>query len=98
MEAIGADEETAAISLGASGWQMFWRVTVPNIKRGPGLRRSSSATRRAMGEFGAVYVVSGHIRGTDRHACRCASRSCSNEYNLPGSVRRGVAPRACSRS
>ena len=62
MEAIGSDEETAAVSLGASGWQMFWRVTVPNIKWGL-LYGVILCNARAMGEFGAVYVVSGHIAG-----------------------------------
>lgn len=62
MEAIGADEEIAAISLGANGWQMFWRVTVPNIKWGL-LYGVILCNARAMGEFGAVYVVSGRIAG-----------------------------------
>lgn len=62
MEAIGSEEETAAISLGANGWQMFWRVTVPNIKWGL-LYGIILCNARAMGEFGAVYVVSGHIPG-----------------------------------
>ena len=62
MQAQGKDEEEAAVSLGASGWQMFWRVTVPNIKWGL-LYGVILANARAMGEFGAVSVVSGHIRG-----------------------------------
>ncbi len=62
MEAIGADEEIAAISLGANSWQMFWRVTVPNIKWGL-LYGVILCNARAMGEFGAVYVVSGHRTG-----------------------------------
>ena len=62
MEAIGADEEIAAISLGANSWQMFWRVTVPNIKWGL-LYGVILCNARAMGEFGAVYVVSGRIIG-----------------------------------
>jgi len=62
MAAIGADEEVAAVSLGASGWQMFWRVTVPNIKWGI-LYGVILCNARAMGEFGAVYVVSGRITG-----------------------------------
>ena len=62
MEAIGSDEEIAAISLGASGWQMFWRVTVPNIKWGL-LYGVILSNARAMGEFGAVYVVSGRVVG-----------------------------------
>ena len=62
MEAIGADEEIAAISLGANSWQMFWRITVPNIKWGL-LYGVILCNARAMGEFGAVYVVSGRIAG-----------------------------------
>ncbi len=62
MQAIGADEETAAVSLGASGWQMFWRVTVPNVKWGL-MYGVILCSARAIGEFGAVHVVSGHIAG-----------------------------------
>lgn len=62
MQAQGTDEEMAAISLGASGWQTFRRVTLPNIKWGL-LYGVILCNARAMGEFGAVSVVSGHIRG-----------------------------------
>jgi sulfate transport system permease protein len=62
MEAQGAEEEEAAIVLGASGLQTFWRVTLPKIKWGL-LYGVVLCTARAMGEFGAVSVVSGHIRG-----------------------------------
>jgi len=62
MEQQGADEELAAMSLGASGWQAFWRVTLPNI-RWALLYGVLLSGARAMGEFGAVSVVSGHIRG-----------------------------------
>jgi sulfate transport system permease protein len=62
MQAQGKEEEEASISLGASGWQTFWRVTLPNIKWGL-LYGVILCNARAMGEFGAVSVVSGHIRG-----------------------------------
>ncbi|AWM37182.1 Sulfate transport system permease protein CysW [Gemmata obscuriglobus] len=62
MEAIGPDEELAALSLGASGRQIFWRITLPNIKWGL-LYGVILCNARAMGEFGAVYVVSGRIAG-----------------------------------
>ena len=62
MQAQGRDEEEAAIVLGANGWQTFWHVTLPNIKWGL-LYGVVLCNARAMGEFGAVSVVSGHIRG-----------------------------------
>ena len=62
MQAQGSGDEEAALSLGASGWQAFWRVTLPNIKWGL-LYGVLLCNARAMGEFGAVAVVSGHIRG-----------------------------------
>jgi sulfate transport system permease protein len=62
MQAQGNDEEQAAIVLGATGWQTFWHVTLPNIKWGL-LYGVILCNARAMGEFGAVSVVSGHIRG-----------------------------------
>ncbi|GAA4331713.1 sulfate ABC transporter permease subunit CysW [Pigmentiphaga soli] len=62
MQAQGSDEEQAALTLGAGGWQMFRRVTLPNIKWGL-LYGVILCNARAMGEFGAVSVVSGHIRG-----------------------------------
>jgi sulfate transport system permease protein len=62
MQSQGTDEEQASIVLGASGWQTFWHVTLPNIKWGL-LYGLILCNARAMGEFGAVSVVSGHIRG-----------------------------------
>ncbi len=62
MQEQGSGDEEAAITLGATGWQTFWRVTVPNIKWGL-LYGVLLCNARAMGEFGAVSVVSGHIRG-----------------------------------
>src|SRR4029078_3792313 len=62
MQEQGIDEELAAVSLGASGWQTFWRVTLPNVKWAL-LYGVILCNARAMGEFGAVNVVSGHVRG-----------------------------------
>jgi sulfate/thiosulfate transport system permease protein len=82
MEALGPDEELAAMSLGANGWQIFWDVTMPNIKWGL-VYGIILCNARAMGEFGAVYVVSGHIAGkTDTMPLRI--EKLFQEYNLPG--------------
>jgi sulfate transport system permease protein len=62
MQAQGKDDEETALSLGATGWQTFWRVTLPNIRWGL-LYGVLLCNARAMGEFGAVSVISGHIRG-----------------------------------
>lgn len=62
MQAQGSEEELSALTLGAGGWQIFWRVTLPNIKWGL-IYGVILCNARAMGEFGAVSVVSGHIRG-----------------------------------
>ena len=82
MQAQGRDEEEAAISLGASAWQMFHRVTLPNIKWGL-LYGVILANARAMGEFGAVSVVSGHIRG-QTNTLPLHVEILYNEYNSVG--------------
>jgi len=82
MEAIGPDEELAAVSLGASGWQMFWNVTVPNIRWGL-LYGIILCNARAMGEFGAVSVVSGHISGQTDTMPLWVEKA-FQEFNLPG--------------
>ena len=82
MQAQGREEEEAAVSLGASGWQMFWRVTLPNIKWGL-LYGLILANARAMGEFGAVSVVSGHIRG-ETNTLPLHVEILYNEYNSVG--------------
>ncbi|RLS31016.1 MAG: sulfate ABC transporter permease subunit CysW [Planctomycetota bacterium] len=84
MEAIGPEEELAAVSLGANGWQVFWRITLPNI-RWALLHGIVLANARAMGEFGAVYVVSGHIAGaTDTMPLRV--EKLFQEYRTPASM------------
>ena len=80
MQAQGSDEEYAAITLGASGWQTFWRVTVPNIKWGL-FYGVILCNARAMGEFGAVSVVSGHIRG-ETNTMPLHIEILYNEYNF----------------
>ncbi len=82
MQAQGKDEEEAAVSLGATGWQMFRRVTLPNIKWGL-LYGVILANARAMGEFGAVSVVSGHIRG-ETNTLPLHVEILYNEYNQVG--------------
>lgn len=82
MQSQGKEEEEAAISLGASGWQMFFRVTLPNIKWGL-LYGVILANARAMGEFGAVSVVSGHIRG-ETNTLPLHVEILYNEYNAVG--------------
>jgi sulfate transport system permease protein len=82
MQSQGKDEEEAAVSLGASGFQMFWRVTVPNIKWGL-LYGVILSNARAMGEFGAVSVVSGHIRG-ETNTLPLHVEILYNEYNAIG--------------
>jgi sulfate transport system permease protein len=83
MEAIGSDEEVAAVSLGARPWQLLRLITLPSIKWGL-LYGIILCNARAMGEFGAVFVVSGHIAGkTDTMPLRI--EKLFQEYNLPGS-------------
>ena len=80
MQAQGQEEEQAAIVLGASGWQTFWRITLPNIKWGL-LYGVILSNARAMGEFGAVSVVSGHIRG-QTNTIPLQVEILYNEYNF----------------
>ncbi|MDS7596413.1 sulfate ABC transporter permease subunit CysW [Agrobacterium tumefaciens] len=80
MQEQGNGDEEAAISLGASGWQTFWYVTVPNIKWGL-LYGVLLCNARAMGEFGAVSVVSGHIRG-ETNTMPLHVEILYNEYNM----------------
>jgi sulfate/thiosulfate transport system permease protein len=80
MQQQGTDEEYAAITLGASGWQTFWRVTLPNIKWGL-FYGVILCNARAMGEFGAVSVVSGHIRG-ETNTMPLHIEILYNEYNF----------------
>ncbi|HZY88861.1 MAG TPA: ABC transporter permease subunit, partial [Gemmataceae bacterium] len=83
LEATGPEEELAALSLGARGWQVFWRVTLPNVRWGL-LYGVILCNARAVGEFGAVYVVSGHVAGrTDTLPLRV--EKLFQEYNTPGS-------------
>ena len=78
MESQGSDEEIAALSLGASGWRTFWKITLPNVKWGL-LYGVILSTARAFGEFGAVSVVSGHIDANDTMPLRI--EKLWNEYN-----------------
>ncbi|MDO8328881.1 MAG: sulfate ABC transporter permease subunit CysW [Fluviicoccus sp.] len=80
MEAQGRDEEEAAVVLGANGWQTFWYVTLPNIKWGL-IYGVVLCNARAMGEFGAVSVVSGHIRG-ETNTMPLHVEILYNEYNF----------------
>jgi sulfate/thiosulfate transport system permease protein len=82
MQQQGNDEEYAAITLGASGWKTFWKVTLPNIKWGL-FYGVILCNARAMGEFGAVSVVSGHIRG-ETNTLPLHVEILYNEYNFVG--------------
>nr|WP_263326494.1 sulfate ABC transporter permease subunit CysW [Neobacillus sp. Marseille-Q6967] len=83
MQEQGTDEEQAAITLGANGWQMFFRITLPNMKWGL-LYGVILCNARAMGEFGAVSVVSGHIRGLT-NTIPLHVEILYNEYNFTAS-------------
>ena len=80
MQAQGREEEEAAIVLGASGWRTLWRVTLPNVKWGL-IYGIVLCNARAMGEFGAVSVVSGHIRG-ETNTMPLHVEILYNEYNI----------------
>lgn len=82
IQAQGSEEDLAAVSLGANGWQIFRRVTLPNIKWGL-MYGVILCNARAMGEFGAVSVVSGHIRGTTT-TLPLHVEILYNEYNFAG--------------
>ena len=82
MQEMGNQEEEAALSLGASGWRTFWSVTLPNIKWAL-LYGVLLCNARAMGEFGAVSVVSGHIRGLTNTLPLHVEVN-YNEYNIVG--------------
>jgi sulfate transport system permease protein len=82
MQEQGNADEEAALSLGANGWQTFWHVTLPNIKWGL-LYGVLLCNARAMGEFGAVSVVSGHIRG-ETNTMPLQVEILYNEYNFSG--------------
>ncbi len=82
MQSQGRDEEETALSLGASGWQTFWRVTLPNIRWGL-LYGVLLCNARAMGEFGAVSVISGHIRGVT-NTMPLQIEVLYNSYNFAG--------------
>ena len=89
MQAQGNDEEEAALTLGARGWQTFCRVTLPKIHWGL-LYGVMLCNARAMGEFGAVSVVSGHIRGADQHHA-AARRDSLQRVQLRRRLRGGLA-------
>jgi sulfate transport system permease protein len=82
MQSQGRDDEEAALSLGASGWRAFWMVTLPNVRYGL-LYGVLLCNARAMGEFGAVSVVSGHIRG-ETNTLPLHVEILYNEYNFVG--------------
>ena len=82
MQSQGRSEEEAALVLGANGWQTLWHVTLPNIRWGL-IHGVILCNARAMGEFGAVSVVSGHIRG-ETNTIPLHIEILYNEYNFVG--------------
>jgi sulfate transport system permease protein len=82
MEAAGSEEEQAGLTLGASSWQMFFRITLPKVKWGV-IYGVLLTNARAMGEFGAVSVVSGHIRG-ETNTIPLHAEILFNEYQYVG--------------
>ena len=82
MQSLGKEEEEASLILGANGWQTFFYITLPNIKWGL-LYGVILCSARAMGEFGAVSVVSGHIRGLT-NTIPLHVEILYNEYNYVG--------------
>ena len=89
MQAQGTEEEQAAMTLGAGGLRTFWHVTMPNIRWGL-LYGVLLCNARAMGEFGAVSVVSGHIQDSPTQ-CRCKSKRCTTRSG--STARRSRYPR-----
>lgn len=82
MRAFGNDDELAARALGAGGWQMFWRVTLPNV-RWSLVYGALACAGRSVGEFGAVSVISGHIRG-ETNTLSLHVEALYNEYDQAG--------------
>jgi len=82
MQSIGVEQEEAALTLGANGWQTFWKVTLPSVKWGL-IYGIILCNARAMGEFGAVSVVSGHVAGLT-NTMPLQVEKIYNEYDAAG--------------